>query len=109
MKDAPLKQMIVEMLTRVRQDDPARGDWCVAEGKINSWVDASFLAMGVVLENRGTILEDEFWFRSINDAQHINLARLDVTMKDQALKRRTKRWCTSTLTQHMRVSVAKPK
>ena len=43
--------MIVEMLTRVQQDDPAQGDRCIAGEEINSWVDASSLAMSVVLEN----------------------------------------------------------
>ena len=55
------------------------GDWCVTGEEINSWVDASSLVMGVVLENHGAIVEDACWLRPINDAQHINLAELDVT------------------------------
>ena len=57
-KDTPLKQMIVVILTRVHQDDPAWGDWCMAGEEVNSWVDASSLVMGVVLENHGATLED---------------------------------------------------
>ena len=47
MKDALLKQMIVEILTRVRQDNRIWGDWCVAGEEINLLVDASSLAMDV--------------------------------------------------------------
>ena len=43
LKDALFEQMMVEMLTRVHQNDPARGDWCV---------------VGVVLANCGAIVED---------------------------------------------------
>ena len=77
----PYKQMIVEKLIRVHQDDPALGDWCVAEKEINLWVDASSLAMGMILENYGIYQEDAYWLQPINDAQHINLAELDATMK----------------------------
>ena len=85
MKDAPLKQMIFEMLTRVCQEDPAWGDWCLAREEINLWVDASSLAIDVVLENCGAILEDACWLRSINDVQHINLTELDDTMKGNTM------------------------
>ena len=55
-KDDPLQQMIVEMLTKVCQDDPAWGDECVAGEDVNSWV--SSLTIGVVLENHAVMLED---------------------------------------------------
>ena len=65
LKNAPLKQMMVVILTRVHQDDPAWGDWCVAGEEINLWVDTSSLVMSVVLENRGAILEDAYWLQPI--------------------------------------------
>ena len=60
-KDAPLKQMIVEMLTRVCQDYPAQGDMCMAGEEINLRVDASLLVMVMILENHGAILEAACW------------------------------------------------
>ena len=53
----------------------------MAGEEIISRVDASSLARGVFLENRGAILEDAYCLRPINNAQHINLAELDGTMK----------------------------
>ena len=35
----------------------------------------------VVLERCSIILEDAFWFHLTNDAQHINLAELNATLK----------------------------
>ena len=65
-KDVPIKQMIVEMFIRVLQDDPTQRDWCVAGEEANLWVDASSLAMGIVLENCGATLEDVCWLQPIN-------------------------------------------
>jgi len=79
--DVPLKRMMAEVVTKVCQDDPTRGDWCVAGRELNAWVDASSLATGVVLERDGAIVEDACWLRPTNDAQHINLAELDATLK----------------------------
>ena len=41
----------------------------MAGEEINSWI-ASSLAIGVVLENHGVILEDACWLQLINDVQH---------------------------------------
>ena len=49
---------MVETIARVRQDDPAKGDWCVQGDELNVWVDASFLAIGVLLEKNGAAIED---------------------------------------------------
>ena len=49
--------------------------------ELNACVDTSSLATGVVLEQFSTVLEDACWLRPKNDAQHINLAELDATLK----------------------------
>lgn len=73
--------------------------------------------MGVVLESRGTILEDACWLRPTDDSQHINLAELDAMLKgvNLALQWQAKvvhlytdslcvyHWLTNTLTGKTRV------
>ncbi|KFD68333.1 LOW QUALITY PROTEIN: hypothetical protein M514_19379 [Trichuris suis] len=49
--------------------------------KARLWVDASVLALDVVLEVNGAIIEDAAWLRS-DDGQHINMAQLDAVIKD---------------------------
>ncbi|KHJ40059.1 hypothetical protein D918_09887 [Trichuris suis] len=44
------------------------------------WADASSLAIGVVLEVNGSVVEDAAWLRS-GDACHINMAELDAVVK----------------------------
>ena len=70
-----------ETIARVKQDDPAKGDWCVQGDELNVRVDASSLAIGVLLEKDGAVVEDACWLRPTNDAAHINLAELDAVMK----------------------------
>ena len=49
------------------------------DGKeITVWMNASSVATGVALETNRTVIEDACWLCPINDAQHINLAELDV-------------------------------
>ena len=42
--------------------------------EINIWVNASSLALGVLLERDGTMFEDACWLWPANDAQYTNLA-----------------------------------
>ena len=63
------------------QDDPVWSDWCINGNELTVWVDASSLAVGVALENNGSIIEDACWLWPENDMLHINLAELDVTLK----------------------------
>ncbi len=58
MHDVTLRCMITETMERVMQDNPMQGDWCVNGNKLTIWVDASSLAMGVALEDNGSITED---------------------------------------------------
>lgn len=49
--------------------------------EMNVWVDASFVATGVILEVDGNVIEDASWLRPVGDGKHINLAELDATIK----------------------------
>ena len=49
-RDNLLQHMISETVDSVRRDDPAHGDWWVDGWKLNVWVDAISLAIGVALE-----------------------------------------------------------
>ena len=73
--------MVVEIITRVKKNDPARGDWCMQGKEMNVWVDASYLPIGVLLEKNGAVIKDVCWLRTMNDAIHINLAELDTVLK----------------------------
>ena len=72
--------MVKETIARVKQDDRAKGDWCVQGDELNVWVDASSLANGVLLEKNEAAIEDACWLRPTNDAAHFNLAELDAVM-----------------------------
>ena len=71
--------MVKEPIARVKQHDPPKADWCVQGDELNVWVDASSLAIGVLLEKNGAAIEDACWLRPTNDAG--NLAELDAVMK----------------------------
>ena len=86
--------------------------------EITVWVDASSVATGVALEMNGMVIEDACWLRPTNDAQHINLAELEVALKgaDLALQWEVTvlhlvtdsvcvhRWISNTLTGKARVN-----
>ena len=80
-KNASLSQILAETLTRVREADPVGGNWCTDGKEITVWVDVSSVATGVALETNEMVIEDACWLCPINDAQHINLAELDVALK----------------------------
>ena len=74
--------MIEEIVQRVGQDDPVRGEWAVkqaAEGTV--WCDASDLCKGVMLDIGGVVVEDAAWMRKSDDYHHINVAELDAVLK----------------------------
>ena len=79
--DNLLVRMVKETIARVKQDDPAKGDWCMQGDELNMWVDASTLAIGVLLVKNGAAIEDACWLRPMNDTAHIKLAELDAVMK----------------------------
>ena len=79
--DALLIGRVVELVTRVKKNDPARGDWCMQGKEMNAWVDASSRANRVLLEKNGVVIKDACWLWPMNDAMHINLAELNTVLK----------------------------
>ena len=79
--DAPLNTMIKEVLTRVCEEDPVQGKWCVDGQALSVWVDASSLATGVSLVYDRAVVEDACWLSPEKDSQHINLVKLDAIIK----------------------------
>ena len=65
---------------KVRRSDPVRGRWDVKGDEARVWVDASSLALGVVIEINGYVIEDASWLRN-DDSSHINMAELDAVLK----------------------------
>ena len=84
-RDTILQCMMFKAIESVQQDDPARGDWCVVSKKLNVWVDASSLAIGVAFEWHETVLEDACWLRPEANTKHINLPKLDAILKGISL------------------------
>ena len=78
--DECLSSMLEDVYQRLMLDDPERGKWDVDGEKATVWVDASSLALGVVLEVGGHVVEDGTWLRH-DDASHINMAELDAAVK----------------------------
>ena len=71
-----------EMVEEVRANDPVRGEWQVPQTKSGTvWCDASNLAIGVVLEINGVVVEDAAWLRKTDDHHHINVAELEAVLK----------------------------
>ena len=60
-QDPMLRRMLDEIVMRLSQTDPARGDWCANGQEVTVWVDASSLATGVAIEYDGAIIEDASW------------------------------------------------
>ena len=79
--DAPLNTMIKEVLTRVHNEDPVQGRWCVDGQALCVWVDASSFATGVLLVYDGAVVEDACWLRPAKDSQHINITELYAIIK----------------------------
>ena len=46
------------------------------------WVDASSLALGIVIEVDGHVVKDASWLRSEDSSSHINMAELDTVIKE---------------------------
>ena len=75
-------KMINDIIVRVKDEDPVRGNWKVSsteKGKV--WCDASDLALGVVVDIDGVTVEDAAWMRKKGDYNHINVAELEAVLK----------------------------
>lgn len=69
--DAPLKRMLTGTISRLKQSDPCRGEWCVDSKELDVWVDRRPLASGVMLESRVSVIEDACWLRSESELHAI--------------------------------------
>ena len=72
---------LVEVMARIRTDDPVRGRWDVTGTAAVVWVDASMLAYGAVVEVQDEVIEDASWLRKAECTSHINMAELDAVLK----------------------------
>ena len=79
--DESLRAMMEDTVRRVKQNDPAKGRWNVIGEEATVWVDASSLALGIVIEVDGHVVEDASWLRSEDSSAHINMAELDAVIK----------------------------
>ena len=70
-------------LARIAErNDPVKGKWQVTNlNECTLWCDASSLALGIVIETDGVIIEDSSWLRKEEEANHINLAELESVIK----------------------------
>lgn len=74
--------LCLELLERVRNNDPVHGTWSVPETNVAEVaVDASSLATGCCVVIAGQVVEDASWLRPRDDATHINVAELDAAVK----------------------------
>lgn len=79
-EDDELQACLRETVSEMRKNDPVRGRWDVKGDAAKVWVDASSLALGVVIEVNGQVIEDGSWLRK-DDSGHINMAELDSVVK----------------------------
>lgn len=50
-RDPLLTRMLMGIITRLAEKDPAHVDWCFDGREVTVWVDASSLATGVIVES----------------------------------------------------------
>ena len=75
-----VEKMVNNMVKRTRNDDPAKGVWNVYGNEATVWVGASSLALGVIAEVDGNIIEDACWLRKDNTT-HLNMSERDAVIK----------------------------
>jgi len=77
-----IDEVLRRIIEKVKTEEPTKGRWDVPKTTSGTlWCDASTLALGVVLEIAGRVVEDATWLRKKNDAGHINLAELEAVLK----------------------------
>ena len=103
--DESLREMMEDTVRRVEQNDPAKGRWDVVGEEATVLVDASSLALGIVIEVDGHVVEDASWLRSEDSSSHTNMAELYAVIKgvNAALA-----WKSKTLTRANRFSHGLP-
>jgi len=81
-----LSKICEEVLCRLCETDPVCGIWNVDAGSdAVLWCDASSIALGVVLQLNGVVVEDCSWLRKEDDQYHINNAELEAVLKGLSL------------------------
>ena len=74
----------MEALSKRLKDegDAVGGCWEVEPGApMNVWVDASSIAIGVVLEVCNDFVENAVWLRLLDDTAHINRCEIDAVIR----------------------------
>ena len=82
------KFLLQDLLTRVSREDPVHGEWnspSPSDRPIRVWCDASSLAIGVVVQVGGCVVEDAAWLRKMDDSAHINVAELEAIIRGMNL------------------------
>ena len=79
--DESLRAMMEDTVRRVKHNDLAKDRWDVVGEEATVWVDASSLALGIVIEMEGHVVKDASWLRSEDSSSHINMAELDAVIK----------------------------
>lgn len=75
-------KILKEMLIEVSKCDPVYGKWYVQNSESGVvWCDASSIAIGIILEIEGNMVEDAAWLRKKSDHSHINVAELEAVLK----------------------------
>lgn len=75
-------RILTDIITRIERKDSAHRDWCVNEHKVTEWVNAtSSLAIGVIVESGGYLVEDACWLRPVHENKHIDSAELDAMLR----------------------------
>ena len=65
------------------QGDLVQGCWPVnPESPVNIWVGASSIALGVVLQIDGDVVEDARWLWPRHDSAHINRCEFNAAVRD---------------------------
>ena len=79
--DESLRAMLEDTVQIVERNGPGKGRWDVVGEEATMWVDASSLALGIVIEVDGNVVEDASWLRSEDSSSHINMVELDAVKK----------------------------
>ena len=90
-----VKECLRKIKSRLEVDDPVKGQWVVdSDAPLTVWADASSLAIGVVLQVNGQVIEDASWLRPKNDTAHINKSELEAVIRGLNL---AVQWCYKTI------------
>ena len=78
-----VEKLCRDLEAQIAAGDPVHGKWSIESSlpEWNLWCDVSNLAVGVVLEQGGEVIEDRCWMRPKSEHRHINVAELDAVIK----------------------------